>query len=143
MTRETDAIDKNWRGALAEFDAGNRQPLANLVATGMPITAHARGSIADIVAGRRKPDGRGLHRRKWSSPASRELAVLWLSLLRELRDAMLADAERIERTAGDRQCEADDVRKWINAQYQGAAERLASDHGVSLATLKDAAKPSA
>lgn len=74
MTRATDALDVQWQAALAEFDHGNPQPLADLIATKMPITDMARAELVEIVMGTRKADARGLSRRKLS-PASRGLAL--------------------------------------------------------------------
>jgi hypothetical protein len=147
------AGDQAWSVALERFDQGNRILLAQLVAAYLrdpKLVAYNTESpteqeilaLADIIGGARKPDARGLKRRKWS-PGQRQLALWTLEHLREQRDAALRDTRRIEATAEHRGIEVADVIAWLHQQYRQKVKELAAQYGVSVRRLEDAAKPSA
>lgn len=120
-----------WRLALAAFDAGDRGPLAGLLRAGDPIPDDAREALAAIVAGARKPDGRGRHRRKVRSEAEAARAAAMLRLLATLH----LDPEAVEDAADREAVEPVEVRRRREREIREVAETFARALGVTPKTL--------
>jgi hypothetical protein len=126
-----------WEHALREYDLGRPEKLGELVASGFQMTPEARAAVADIVAGKRKPDLRGKHRAKLPD-ALKAQAIRHLERLREVRRIYREDADII---ADKRGKEPSQVLAWIERQYRIGLAHIAAKFGVSPRTVENWGKP--
>jgi hypothetical protein len=128
-----------WGEALARFDEGHPELLAAMLGAlaadpakwsrsfGKAPPEVAQG-IAEIVAGKRKPDARG-HKAGDVSRGTRRAAVEKYCMLRDRRDELLRGATAREKNR-------------IRAAFDEAAHGIAGAAGSDVETLKTWAKPS-
>lgn len=121
-----------WRLALEAFDAGDRMPLAELLRADDPIPGEARAALAAIVAGTRKPDARGKHRRKVRDEAEAAKVAAMLRLSRTLH----LDPASVDAAADREGREPIEVRRLREREIGSLAATLAHALGVSPKTLK-------
>lgn len=132
----------DWFGAVWTHDYGDPEPLANMIREGSEIPSEFSAVVADIVAGRRKPNRKGEAK---LSVTGRERFVLAL-----VAYVLLKVAER-ERTKGefpgteqlgyagmaDRyKLEPAEAKKLASRVRRESLQVVAEEHGVKPATLE-------
>lgn len=127
-----------WPNAIRHYDTGRTELLAELVASELEITPDARAVLADIVAGKRKPDRRGRHLAKLTAFQKRE-AVAELDFARERLAIYMT---RVEWAANQRNVEPEAIVAEINKGYEAGVAMIAASYGITAEYLKNLAKPS-
>lgn len=126
-----------WAHAISNYDKGRTDLLAELVATDFEITPGARAALAEIVAGKRKPDRRGRHLAKLTAFQKRE-AVAELDFARERLAIYMT---RVEWAANQRKVEPKAIVTEINEGYEAGVAMIAASYGITAEYLKNLAKP--
>ena len=135
----TDRLTETWSWFIAvyAFDYDDPKPLSDLIRS-EPIPAEYLEAVADIVAGKRKPNRKAGAKFPESLPAAKRMQIAAnLNFMKGLRKFFLSSPQHTKNVAEAQKIEPIENVRFLEKEFRQDFEKSANSYNVSTGTLNN------